>query len=126
MEHRGGCDHDYGTLPWLGRPGTGPGAGTGDAGDVEGVGSGVHVVAPGVGGGEAEDFAGAVDGEEGAVLADVAGQLDAGEDLGQDFGRGTGEDRVGGRDDEGGAAGDGGGVGLEGLAAGLGRVALVD
>ena len=41
---------------------------------------------------EAEYLAGAVDGQQGAELADVAGQLDAGEDLGQDFGRGTGED----------------------------------
>jgi hypothetical protein len=35
---------------------------------------------------EAEDLTGAVDGQQGAELADVAGQLDAGEDLGEEFG----------------------------------------
>jgi hypothetical protein len=32
MEHRGGQDHDNGTLPWLRRPGIARGAGTGGAG----------------------------------------------------------------------------------------------
>jgi len=35
---------------------------------------------------EAEHLAGAVDGQQGAELADVAGQPDAGEDLGEEFG----------------------------------------
>jgi hypothetical protein len=35
------------------------------------------MVAPGVGGREAEHLAGAVDGQQRAELADVAGQLDA-------------------------------------------------
>jgi hypothetical protein len=42
---------------------------------------GGHVVAPGVGGLEAEDLAGAVDGQQGAELAYIAGQRDTGEDL---------------------------------------------
>jgi hypothetical protein len=48
---------------------------------------GGHVVAPGVGGLEAEDLAGAVDGEQGSELAYVAGQRDTGEDLGQQLRR---------------------------------------
>jgi hypothetical protein len=34
MEHRGGCDHGNAPSSWLRRPGTGPGAVTGDAGDA--------------------------------------------------------------------------------------------
>src|SRR5918998_4158646 len=71
----------------------------------------------------AEQAAGLVDAEQGAVLGQVALDGNAGEDLGHEVAAGAAHDGVGGGDDERLGPGD---VGLKGTPHGLGDMGAVD